>query len=197
MLSIEILDWKAFFNLQKNFASKEWTRPYLHGVYIGTYNHAPVAVATDGKVMGIYRDIILINDGELPKEGVIMQIKTPPNKLKTKSAFFDVPEIGKHCLVKGGEGEGEGVAYRIEGNYPDFNLALPKRKELKNQIFDASFNANQVAKFCLEKKFNHLTLWQEEAKQPIFVSNGDERFTGLLMPCKPEKSINRMAILQN
>lgn len=104
-------------------------------------------------------------------------------------------EPSKHCLIEGGEVPG--VAYRIDGTYPVLTKIFPKRKDLKNQIFAPAFDANQVAKFCLKKDKNHLTLWQAEKDSVIFVSNRDERFTGFLMPSRPEIDISSKAILND
>lgn len=186
--NIMIDDFNAFMHLQDKFASKEEARFYLQGVHIQQHPEGILCAATNGHILGIYKDIVSIEGDPLPPEGVIIKVsaKVGRSKLSPTIAQFVLPEPGKYALLMGAcHNLKPGVVRRIEGTYPDYRRALPEGKMALG--VHGPINANLASVFASPNRiFKHKAIYifcaeGEGDAYPLLVLNEDDRFTGALM----------------
>lgn len=195
--TIMIDDFNAFMHLQDKFASKEENHWYLQGVHIQQHPEGILCAATDGRVMGIYKNIVSIEGDPLPPEGVIIKVsaKVGRSKLSPTIAQFVLPEKDKYALLMGAcHNLKPGVVRRIEGTYPDYRRCIPDGKMAVgvHGAIDPGLLSAFKPPYRIEKNPGVYVLCAEgkDEAYPLLVLNRDDRFTGVLMGMRVLENLN-------
>jgi DNA polymerase III sliding clamp (beta) subunit (PCNA family) len=167
-------------------AAKKDVRNYLNGVYVDFQRDKTVYVATNGRALGRYVDIVenehvfsLIIPGD-----VVNHFKHKPKHAKWGDLIFN-PETHTASLVGPVAGPSFGFT-PLEGKFPDVSKVIPSNTSGEVAQFDAELlslfarvNKSFGAKFPGRFKIDH------NGTGGALVHLSREEFTGVIMPFRP------------
>lgn len=160
-------------------------RWYLNGVYVEFQATRTVYVATNGHMLGIYTDDTVTNEDVhnviIPRD-VVKALK-PKHALRMGTLHVN-PDTREARILNPANGQDFGFN-PIEGQYPDYQCAVPK--ETSNEC--ANYDAEYLYAFAQANKLlgastpGHIVLHQNGDKSAS-VKLCRDRFTGVIMPIR-------------
>ena len=174
------------------FASKKDVRYYLNGVLFEVLNGQARLVATDGKMLGVFR----LGECSLPDTQIIIpREKIEVIKLKADEVTLR-PGDGKTCaLVYAGN---EYTFTAIDARFPDYRRVIPSGVMSGES---AQFSSELIV--VLDKAYkvlNPSSKWNtpyisHNGSSSALVDLNDDNFLGVIMPIKPTRSLRTEAWL--
>ena len=166
-------------------AAEKDIRQYLNGVYIDFQHDKTIYVATNGHMLGIYTESV---ENErtfniiIPRD-VVKQLKPKSGKAKWGKLSFD-PESKSGRVINPANGQDFGFIPPA-GVYPDYTHVIPD----KTSGGAGQFNAEYLYAFAqvnkaLGAKYPGIFKIDHNGEQGAIVHLSDDRFTGIIMPCR-------------
>jgi len=172
-----------------NFASNDWARYYLNGVFFDADNNK--MVATSGLILGVLSDSM--QDTE-DVESFIMHndtIKTIVSGLTAKQKKVAKIEITSDNVSVVYQGLViKNVPYApIDGTFPDYKRVIPEASDYArgaNFGFDTSLIVKIEKALKVLNKRTHINFNFNACNSPVLTEV--DNFTCVIMPCKTEQS---------
>lgn len=156
-------------------SSTDKTRPNLTGVYL----NCTEAVATNGHIMAIRKTDKLPqsdDDGRLPKNRIV---RFPKRLAKDKHSALYVDDKGIN------HGNPQNSVEFIDGQFPDYQMAIPKEhKEVVKIALSAELLLQLAKALGAEDKRHVVTLSIAGPESPVFVTGDCPESRGIIMPCR-------------
>jgi hypothetical protein len=199
------------------FQSKEPTRPYLHGVFIEPMEEGARLCATDGVMMGIFRDEVAIATHPMiinvPKAGLraIKAVRKHEEQVwfgiigaadqpgRHEARIFDTSDTGLTSLVDIRDAmldpvhDGviwSGAVLVLEGEYPAFEKVVPARR--LDLAEGTAFAAYRLAPFQEVARsvsaLEVVRMFPGGVDAAIAIDCGRGDFVGILMGCQYAKA---------
>lgn len=169
---------KVMSAMAKNIAGKDKNRHYLTGVLVGEYGDHALYVATDGRIMTVYKHVGEYENKRsyiVPKELLLTLQKASP-----KETFCDMAVKDRNITVKAGGFLLEGQT--IDAVYPDWRGVMPEPGyEQEIAYYDPELLI-RIKKFMTAADYHHYVYPAYNGGNAALVCIDDARCVAAVMP---------------